>query len=104
MKLVKVAVACVNQTPLAWDANFAHLRTAIEHARAEGVSMLTFPDMPTNAVVLNVTLALLARTAGANVGCPMVGVFLNSIVLRSPKSPSPSVAENELSVAKESAA
>jgi NAD+ synthase (glutamine-hydrolysing) len=45
MKLVKVAVACVNQTPLAWDANFAHLRTAIEHARAEGVSMLCLPEL-----------------------------------------------------------
>ena len=37
MKLIKVAVACVNQTPFAWDDNFAHLRMAIEHARAEGV-------------------------------------------------------------------
>src|SRR5580698_8519252 len=45
MKLVKVAVACVNQTPLAWDANFAHLRTAIEHARAEGVTMLCLPEL-----------------------------------------------------------
>jgi len=33
MRLVKVAVACVNQTPFAWEQNFAHLRMAIEHAR-----------------------------------------------------------------------
>ena len=45
MKLVKVAVACVNQTPFAWDSNFAHLRIAIEHARAEGVTMLCLPEL-----------------------------------------------------------
>ncbi|HUJ61704.1 MAG TPA: NAD(+) synthase [Kofleriaceae bacterium] len=45
MKLVKVAVACVNQTPFAWDSNFAHLRMAIEHARAEGVSLLCLPEL-----------------------------------------------------------
>src|SRR5690349_18999096 len=45
MKLVKVAVACVNQTPFAWDEDFAHLRMAIEHARAEGVTMLCLPEM-----------------------------------------------------------
>jgi NAD+ synthase (glutamine-hydrolysing) len=45
MKLIKVAVACVNQTPFAWEANFAHLRMAIEHARAEGVTMLCLPEL-----------------------------------------------------------
>ena len=45
MKLIKVAVACVNQTPFAWDENFAHLRMAIEHARAEGVTMLCLPEL-----------------------------------------------------------
>src|SRR3954454_22465426 len=45
MRLVKVAVACVNQTPLAWDDNFAHLRTAIEQARAEGVTVLCLPEL-----------------------------------------------------------
>ena len=45
MKLVKVAVACVNQTPFAWDSNFAHLRIAIEHARAEGVTLLCLPEL-----------------------------------------------------------
>jgi NAD+ synthase (glutamine-hydrolysing) len=45
MRLVKVAVACVNQTPLAWDANFAHLRIAIERARAEGVTLLCLPEL-----------------------------------------------------------
>ncbi|MBA3501225.1 MAG: NAD(+) synthase [Deltaproteobacteria bacterium] len=45
MRLIKVAVACVNQTPFAWDENFAHLRMAIDHARAEGVSMLCLPEL-----------------------------------------------------------
>lgn len=45
MKLIKVGVACVNQTPLAWDTNLAHLRTAIEHARAEGVTLLCLPEL-----------------------------------------------------------
>ena len=45
MKLVKVAVACVNQTPLAWETNFAHLRGAIERARAEGATLLCLPEL-----------------------------------------------------------
>ena len=45
MRLVKVAVACVNQTPLAWDDNFAHLRSAIEQARAEGATLLCLPEL-----------------------------------------------------------
>src|SRR5215467_3775368 len=45
MKLIKVGVACVNQTPFAWDENFAHLRIAIEHARAENVTVLCLPEL-----------------------------------------------------------
>ncbi|MBA3538360.1 MAG: NAD(+) synthase, partial [Deltaproteobacteria bacterium] len=45
MKLIKVGVACVNQTPLAWDENFAHLRIAIEQARGEGVTLLCLPEL-----------------------------------------------------------
>src|SRR3954468_13180233 len=45
MRLVKVAVACVNQTPFAWDDNFAHLRIAIEHARGEGATLLCLPEL-----------------------------------------------------------
>ncbi|HEY0194703.1 MAG TPA: nitrilase-related carbon-nitrogen hydrolase [Kofleriaceae bacterium] len=45
MRLVKVAVACVNQTPFAWDENFAHLRDAIEQARADGASLLCLPEL-----------------------------------------------------------
>lgn len=45
MRLVKVAVACVNQTPFAWDDNLAHLRTAIEQARGEGATLLCLPEL-----------------------------------------------------------
>jgi NAD+ synthase (glutamine-hydrolysing) len=45
MRLIKVAVACVNQTPFAWDENFVHLRMAIEHARAEGATLLCLPEL-----------------------------------------------------------
>jgi NAD+ synthase (glutamine-hydrolysing) len=45
MKLVKVAVACVNQTPFAWDENFAHLRDAIAQARAQGATILCLPEL-----------------------------------------------------------
>ncbi len=45
MKLIKVAVACVNQTPFAWESNFAHLRMAIDHARAEGATLLCLPEL-----------------------------------------------------------
>ena len=45
MRLIKAAVACVNQTPFAWDDNLAHLRMAIEHARAEGATVLCLPEL-----------------------------------------------------------
>ncbi len=45
MKLINVAVACLNQTPLAWDDNFAHIQTAIEHARSQNVTLLCLPEM-----------------------------------------------------------
>ncbi len=45
MRLVKLAVACVNQTPFAWDDNFAHLKNAIDHARAEGATLLCLPEL-----------------------------------------------------------
>lgn len=45
MKLIKVAVACINQTPFAWEENFAHIRQAIDHARAEGATLLCLPEL-----------------------------------------------------------
>ncbi len=45
MKHVNVGVACLNQTPLAWDDNFVHMRMAIEEARAQGVTVLCLPEL-----------------------------------------------------------
>ncbi len=45
MKLIHVGVACVNQTPFAWDDNFAQLTSAIERARALDVSVLCLPEL-----------------------------------------------------------
>ena len=45
MKLINVAVACLNQTPLAWDENFAHIQTALENARSQNVTLVCLPEM-----------------------------------------------------------
>ncbi len=45
MKLIHVGVACLNQTPLAWDENLANILDAIDAARAAGVSLLCLPEM-----------------------------------------------------------
>ncbi|MBA2538588.1 MAG: NAD+ synthetase, partial [Deltaproteobacteria bacterium] len=45
MQLIKVGVACVNQTPFAWDQNFMNLASAIDQARTAGVSLLCLPEL-----------------------------------------------------------
>lgn len=45
MKLVKVGVAVLNQTPLDWERNKQHILEAIETARAGQVSILCLPEM-----------------------------------------------------------
>ncbi len=45
MRLLRVAAATLNQTPLDWDGNRAHIISAIEEARAEGVSVLCLPEL-----------------------------------------------------------
>lgn len=45
MKLIKVAAAVLNQMPLDWDGNKAHILTAIEQARAAGVTLLCLPEL-----------------------------------------------------------
>lgn len=47
MNLLKVAVAAVNQTPLDWAANQAHLLDTIAAARDEGVGVLCLPELCT---------------------------------------------------------
>ncbi len=45
MKLIKVAGAVLNQTPLAWDSNKQHILKAIELAKKDGVSILCLPEL-----------------------------------------------------------
>src|SRR4051812_19177061 len=45
MKLLRVAAATLNQTPLDWDGNRTHIISAIEEARAERVSVLCLPEL-----------------------------------------------------------
>lgn len=45
MKLIKVAAAVVNQTPLAWDGNRDNILAALEAARRDGASVVCFPEL-----------------------------------------------------------
>ncbi|HVK77805.1 MAG TPA: NAD(+) synthase [Kofleriaceae bacterium] len=45
MKLIKVAAACLNQTPFDWEGNLRNIQTAIDRARVEGVSVLCLPEL-----------------------------------------------------------
>ena len=45
MKLVKVAAAALNQTPLAWDHNKSNIISAIAAARKQKVSVLCLPEL-----------------------------------------------------------
>jgi NAD+ synthase (glutamine-hydrolysing) len=45
MRLIRVAAAALNQTPLDWDGNVANIRAAFHEARARGVSVLCLPEL-----------------------------------------------------------
>jgi len=45
MRLVKVAAATVNQTPLDWDGNKANISAPIAAARAQNVGILCLPEL-----------------------------------------------------------
>jgi NAD+ synthase (glutamine-hydrolysing) len=45
MRLVKVAAATLNQTPLDWDGNKANIIEALDRARSEGVGILCLPEL-----------------------------------------------------------
>src|ERR1700730_11868172 len=45
MQLIKVGAAVLNQTPLAWESNKAHILASIEAARRERVSLLCLPEL-----------------------------------------------------------
>lgn len=88
MQLIKVAAAVLNQTPLDWRGNQAHIIEAIDAARTDGVSVLCLPELCITgygcedafhaAGVLDtaweVLLAVLPRTAGmiVSLGLPVL--------------------------------
>ncbi len=45
MQLLKVGAAVLNQTPLAWESNKAHIVSAIDEARRQRVSLLCLPEL-----------------------------------------------------------
>ncbi|HUQ08338.1 MAG TPA: NAD(+) synthase [Kofleriaceae bacterium] len=45
MKLIKVAAACLNQTPFDWERNLGNIREAIRRARAEEATILCLPEL-----------------------------------------------------------
>lgn len=45
MPRIKAATAVLNQTPLAWSSNQAHITTALSDARKNGVSLLCLPEL-----------------------------------------------------------
>lgn len=45
MKLINVAAAVVNQTPLDWDGNLHNILAAINEARSQCVSIVCFPEL-----------------------------------------------------------
>lgn len=45
MKIVKVAAAALNQTPLDWEGNLKNIRSAIDQARQHDVSILCLPEL-----------------------------------------------------------
>jgi NAD+ synthase (glutamine-hydrolysing) len=45
MKLLQVAAAVLNQTPLDWESNKANIRAAIASGREQGVQLLCLPEL-----------------------------------------------------------
>lgn len=45
MRFIRVSAATLNQTPLAWDQNRAHILSAIAKAREAGASLLCLPEL-----------------------------------------------------------
>src|SRR5690606_22148458 len=93
MKLLRVAAAAVNQTPLAWDENVANLRAALVEARRQGASLLCLPELclsgygcedaflspDTASTARDVLLSLLPETRGL-VTCFGLPVWLGKAV------------------------
>lgn len=96
MKLIRVAAAVLNQTPLDWDGNRARIGGAIQAAREAGVSILCLPELcitgygcedafhapGTQQMALDVLQELLPETRGmiVSLGLPLLfhGALFNT--------------------------
>lgn len=45
MSQIKIAGACLNQTPLDWDQNIDNIKQAVKEAQAKGVKILCLPEL-----------------------------------------------------------
>lgn len=100
MKLIRVAAAAVNQTPLDWLGNLANIRQAIRQARQQQASVLCLPELCISgygcedafhapgiqATAMEMLTRLLPDTAGmvVSVGLPVMyagGVFNTAALL-----------------------
>lgn len=99
MRLIKVAAAVLNTTPLAWDANRQAIVEAIREARQKQVSILCLPELcitgygcedaflsnGTQAMAQKLLLELLPETTGMAVsfGLPLLhrGALFNTVAL-----------------------
>lgn len=100
MKLIRVAAAAVNQTPLDWLGNLDNILTAIETARSQQASVLCLPELCISgygcedafhspgvlATALEMLERILPRTMGmaVSVGLPVMyagGVFNTAAML-----------------------
>lgn len=100
MKLIKVAAAALNQTPLDWQGNCENIISAIKQARQQDVSVLCLPELSIcgygcedafhapglHAIAMQQLLAILPETVGmvVSVGLPVVyagGLFNTAALL-----------------------
>jgi NAD+ synthase (glutamine-hydrolysing) len=99
MNRITVAAVALNQTPLAWEENVAHIRGAIQDARRAGAEIVCLPELCITgygcedsfhseglvAEALGYAVALAKETKGivANFGLPLAvgGVVYNTVAV-----------------------
>jgi NAD+ synthase (glutamine-hydrolysing) len=99
MDRILVAAAALNQTPLAWEDNSAHIRTALKEARAAGVQIVCLPELSVSgygcedafhssgvvAQALSIAVELAQETKGlvVNFGVPLMlqGAVYNTVAV-----------------------
>jgi NAD+ synthase (glutamine-hydrolysing) len=99
MDRILVAAAALNQTPLAWEENCAHIRTALKEAQAAGAQIVCLPELCVSgygcedafhssgvvaeALALAVELAKETKGLIANFGVPLIvqGAVYNTVAV-----------------------